>query len=150
MLDESVPVIAQTIQLSVAPVFLLVAMGNLLGVYSGRLARVVDRSRDLMARHADTHGSEHLDLVTELRALDRRMSVINLSMLFAVGSGFVVCLLVALLFLQHAGGFDLGMAVSACFVFAMLLMMLSLGWFLVEVQLAIRTIHVPIELLERE
>ncbi len=150
MMGAAGPVIAQTIQLSVAPVFLLVAMGNLLGVYSGRLARVVDRSRDLMTRHADTHGLEHQHLVAELRALNRRMSVINLSMLFAVGSGVVVCLLVALLFLQYGGGYSLGMAVSAAFVLAMLMMMLSLGCFLVEVRLAIRDIYVPRELLEKQ
>ena len=42
--------IAQTIQLSVTPVFLLVATGSLLNVIAGRLARVVDRSRTLMER----------------------------------------------------------------------------------------------------
>lgn len=51
--------IAQTIRLALAPAFLLVGIGNLLGVFAGRLARVVDRSRGLMALHGATTGTEH-------------------------------------------------------------------------------------------
>ena len=143
-------VIAQTIQLSVAPVFLLVATGALLNVLTGRLARVVDRSRDLIARWAATEGKEHERLVSELRAADRRMDIINNSILCAVGCGITICLLVTLLFVQELISFDLGLVVSAAFALAMLLLLVSLILFLIEVRLAIRTIHVPIELLELE
>lgn len=146
----SAPVISQTIQLALAPAFLLVGIGNLLGVFAGRLARVVDRSRGLMVLHSATTGVEHDRLVEELRKLDKRMSVINASILMAVASGVVVCLLVALLFVQRAAGFEWGMAVASAFVVAMLLLLLSLLLFLYEVRLAIYTIHVPIELLELE
>jgi hypothetical protein len=142
--------IAQTIQLSVAPVFLLVATGALLNVLTGRLARVVDRSRDLITRWGETEGREHDRLVAELRAVDRRMDIINNSIMAAVGCGITVCMLVALLFVQELMGLNLGMAVSAVFALAMLLLLGSLILFLVEVRLAIRTIHVPIELLELE
>jgi hypothetical protein len=143
-------VIAQTIQLSVAPVFLLVATGALLNVLTGRLARVVDRSRDLITRWAETEGKEHERLVSELRAADRRMDIINNSILSAVACGITVCLLVTLLFVQELLRLDLGIAVSAVFAIAMLLLLGSLILFLIEVRLAIRTIHVPIELLELE
>jgi uncharacterized protein YacL len=142
--------IAQTIQLSVAPVFLLVATGALLNVLTGRLARVVDRSRELISRWAETEGAEHDRLVTELRAVDRRMDIINNSIMAAVACGITVCLLVALLFMQELLRLDLGMAVSAVFAVAMLLLLGSLVLFLIEVRFAIRTIHVPIELLELE
>jgi len=42
--------IAQTIQLAIAPVFLLAGIGSILNVLAGRLARVVDRSRVLEER----------------------------------------------------------------------------------------------------
>lgn len=142
--------IAQTIQLSVAPVFLLVATGALLNVVTGRLARVVDRSRNLIARWAETDGVEHDRLVEELRAADRRMDIINNSILSAVSCGITVCALVVLLFVQELLRLDLGMAVSAVFALAMLLLLGSLLLFLIEVRLAIRTIHVPTELLELE
>ena len=142
--------IAQTIQLSVTPVFLLVATGSLLNVFTGRLARVVDRSRRLMELWAETQGAEHERVVAELRVVDRRIDVINNSIAAAVACGIVVCLLVALLFTQAVAGFDLGLAAAWVFAMAMLLLLLSLALFLIEVRLAIRTIHVPMELLELE
>ena len=142
--------IAQTIQLSVTPVFLLVATGSLLNVFTGRLARVVDRSRRLMELWAETQGAEHERVVAELRVVDRRIDVINNSIAAAVACGIVVCLLVALLFTQAVAGFDLGLAAAWVFAVAMLLLLLSLALFLIEVRLAIRTIHVPMELLELE
>lgn len=150
MSGGSSALVAETIQLSVTPVFLLVATGALLNVLTGRLARVVDRSRTLMERWAETEGAEHDRVVDELRAADRRMDIINNSILAAVLCGIVVCLLVALLFAQAIAGFNLGLAASWAFAAAMLLLLVSLTLFLVEVRMAIRTIHVPMELLELE
>ena len=141
---------AQTIQLSVTPVFLLVATGSLLNVFTGRLARVVDRSRVLIEQWGTTEGREHERLVAELRVVDRRMDIINNSIAAAVACGIVVCLLVALLFAQAFVGFNLGAAAAWVFALAMLLLLASLLLFLVEVRLATRTIHVPLELLELE
>ncbi|MFZ1739236.1 DUF2721 domain-containing protein [Sphingorhabdus sp.] len=141
--------LAQTIQIALAPVFLLVAMGSLLNVVTGRLARVVDRSRELMARHAETSGDEHTRLVAELRMLDRRMDIINWSIALCVACGIVVCLMVSMLFLMGSGREALETPIAASFIFAMLLLLAALIMFLTEVRLAIRTIHVPMELLEK-
>ncbi len=140
--------IAQTIQLSVAPVFLLVATGGILNVVTGRLARVVDRARALTIRHSATTGTEHAEVVRELKLLDRRMDIINWSVALCVACGITVCLMVAMLFLVGAGDVDLGVAISAAFILAMGLLMAGLVLFLVEVRLAIKTIHVPIALFK--
>ena len=39
--------ISHSIQLAVAPVFLLTAVAGMLGVVAGRLARIIDRGRKL-------------------------------------------------------------------------------------------------------
>src|SRR3546814_11351885 len=65
--------IAQTIQLSVTPVFLLVATGSLLNAIAGRLARVVDLYRVLLDRSADTARVEHDRVVPELCIAGRRL-----------------------------------------------------------------------------
>ncbi|KTE38819.1 MULTISPECIES: DUF2721 domain-containing protein [unclassified Sphingopyxis] len=142
--------IAEIIQISVTPVFLLVATGGLLNVFTGRLARVVDRSRVLIEQWGETEGQEHERLVAELRVVDRRMDIINNSIAAAVACGIVVCLLVALLFAQAFVGFNLGAAAAWVFALAMLLLLAALVLFLIEVRLATRTIHVPLELLELE
>lgn len=146
----SATAIAQTIQLSVTPVFLLVATGSLLNVLMGRLSRVVDRSRVLMERWPQTKGEEHKRVVEELSLADRRMQVINASIGAAVGCGIIVCVLVALLFTQAFTGINLASVTSWAFAAAMLLLLISLLLFLHEVRLAIRAIQVPMELLETE
>src|SRR3546814_20247330 len=87
--------IAQTIQLSVTPVFLLVATGSLLNVLAGRLSRVVDRSRVLMARWPEPEGAEHGRVLAEFRAAHRRLRVITNSILAPVAFGTVLFLPVA-------------------------------------------------------
>ena len=44
--------IARVIQLAIAPVFLLTGIAGLLGVMANRLARIIDRARDLEQRWA--------------------------------------------------------------------------------------------------
>jgi hypothetical protein len=141
--------LTQTIQIALGPVFLLVAVGGLLNVITGRLARVVDRSRDLMDRYSDTDGATHARLVNELRIVDRRMDIINWSIALCVACGIVVCLMVAMLFLAGSGQRELALPISASFILAMLLLLGALILFLIEVRLAIRTIHVPTEMLEK-
>ena len=65
--------IAQTIQLALAPVFVLVAIGNIMNLLSTRLGRIVDRSRHLQELHTATSGPDHDAVVVEMRAIARRM-----------------------------------------------------------------------------
>src|SRR3546814_19449197 len=88
----------------------------------------------------------HERVVAELRIADRRMRIINNSILSAVACGIVVCLLVALLFTQAFTGVNLGVAASWAFAAAMLLLLVSLILFLVAVRLAVPAIHVPMDL----
>lgn len=142
--------IADTIQLSLAPAFLLVATGSILNVITGRLARVIDRARDLQKLYAATEGLEHERVVTELRRLDRRMTVTNWSIALCVACAIIVCVLVALIFVAGSGRDGLAIPIAAAFILAMVLLTAGLAAFLLEVRLAIKTIHVPIEMLERE
>ena len=150
--DLTVPdlaILGRTIQSAVAPVFLLVATGNLINVMTGRLARVVDRSRDLEERYVATQGTEHERVVWELRRLDRRMGIVNTAIGLSVACGVTVCLMVAGLFLGEVAGFATGVAVALLFVVAMVLLIGGLALFLMEVRLAAATIRVRKDYLER-
>jgi hypothetical protein len=61
----------------------------------------------------------------------------------------VVCIMVAMLFLMGSGQQALTTPLAATFIVAMLLLLAALVLFMMEVRLAIRTIHVPTALLER-
>lgn len=89
--------IAEAIQLSVAPVFLLTGVAGMLNALSTRLARVIDRGRDLEDRlmHTTPESEPRYEQFTrELRDLDLRRRVINgataLMVLCAVMIGLTV------------------------------------------------------------
>ena len=83
-------VIAQTIQLALAPVFVLVAIGNIMNILSQRLGRVVDRSRVLQQLHGTTSGDAHDAVVREIRTVDRRIAMISRAILLLVLSGLTI------------------------------------------------------------
>ena len=140
--------IAQTIQLALAPVFVLVAMGNIMNLLSTRLGRIVDRSRALQREHGDTVGTEHDLVVKEMRLVDRRIRLIIRAILLLVISGISIGLTVALLFIEELLGANLQQVVAGTFIVAIGLMMWALVLFLRETRIASAALRIPAELLE--
>ncbi|MET0250113.1 MAG: DUF2721 domain-containing protein [Sphingobium sp.] len=139
--------VAQTIQLALAPVFLLAGIGAFLNVCTGRLARVIDRARKVEERVLTSRGKEHDRLVSEIRMLDRRMSVVNVSIFLSVASACAVCLVVILLFAGNLFDAHLGTAIAILFSLSMTLQAAGFATFIQEIRLASRTIHIRNEVL---
>ncbi|MFA5990280.1 MAG: DUF2721 domain-containing protein [Sphingomonas sp.] len=144
----AVTTIAQTIQLSLSPVFMLAGIGAILNVIAGRLGRVVDRARALEVLHPASTGPEHDRHVRELRLLDRRMSIINSAMFLCVSSAILTCTVVALLFIAELSNLPIGTLVALTFILAMALLIAGLAMFIIEVRLSLGATHVRVELLE--
>ena len=147
-MDISSDTIITLLQTALTPAFLLVALGSLLNLFTGRLARIVDRSRILQHEYSKTTDHEHRLIVCELRDLEKRISIVNRSIGLGVLSAITVCVLISLLFAMGFGQFDLSIYVSASFVIAMILMAASLIMFLREVNYAIVNLHIREEFLE--
>ena len=141
---------ARTIQLSIAPVFLLAGIGAFLNVIAGRLSRVVDRSRVLEDLHGDARGAERIRHVEELRTLEKRMNLASRSIYLGTASGLAVCLLVIVLFVGELIDFNLGDAIAVLFVVAISLLGGAMVMFLRETRIALAVLHVREELLELE
>jgi len=142
--------VLRIIQLAIAPVFLLAGIGSILNVIAGRLNRVVDRSRVVERWHGETKGDEHNRHVEELRLIDRRITLASNAIFLCVASAVAVCLLVTLLFVAELLRANLANAVALLFVIAMGLLAIGLILFLIETRVAVRSIKVREELLERE
>lgn len=140
--------IAQTIQLALAPVFVLVAIGNIMNILSNRLSRVVDRSRKLQERHADTSGVEHDEVVREIRIVARRITLISRAILLLVMSGLTIGLDVALLFLEEFASISLQAVVASIFFLAIALLMGALFLFMLETRNATAALRIPKSYLE--
>ena len=148
-ISPAVTTIAQTIQLSLSPVFMLAGIGALLNVLAGRLSRVVDRARAVENLHPRSTGPEHDRHVWELRLLNRRMSVINAALVLAVSSAVMICLVVALLFVAELARLHIGRIVALIFILAMCLLITALISFLIEVRMSLFAIRIRPELLEK-
>lgn len=142
--------IAQTIQLALAPVFVLVAIGNIMNILSTRLGRIVDRSRYLQNRHGETEGMEHDELVREIRLVDLRIALTGRAILLLVLSGLTVGLVVALLFLEEILQMDLQLVAASAFLIAIALLMSALLLFLRETRAATAALRIPETYLELE
>ena len=138
---------ARTIQLAIAPVFLLAGIGAFLNVIAGRLARVVDRSRHLEELHGNAGGDELVRYVQELRTLEKRMSFAARAIYLGTASGLAVCLLVIVLFVGELIAFNLGDAIAVLFVVAIALLAGAMILFLRETRIAVSVLHVREELL---
>jgi len=142
--------IAQTIQLALAPVFMLVAIGNIMNILSHRLGRIVDRSRFLQDQHADTAGVEHDRVVREIRLVDRRIHLIGRAMLSLVLAGISVGLVVVLLFAEEFADMRLQPVIASAFLVAIGLIMWALLLFLRETREASAALRIPETYLELE
>lgn len=140
--------IAQTIQLALAPVFMLVAIGNIMNILSTRLGRVVDRSRHLQGLHRDTEGREHDMVVIEIRLVDRRIALIGRALLLLVSAAVIIGLTVGLLFVEEIAGVSLQRIAAATFFAAVALMMVALLFYLHETRIATAALRIPKDFLE--
>ncbi|HQS69026.1 MAG TPA: DUF2721 domain-containing protein [Novosphingobium sp.] len=150
MLPVQTGVIAQTIQLALAPVFVLVAIGNIMNILTTRLGRIVDRSRTLQGQHATTTGREHDVVVIELRYVDRRIHLIGRALLLLVLSGLAIGVTVGSLFVGEMTGMELRNTTGIIFSLAIGLLMVALVYLLLETRIAANSLRLPQELLELE
>ena len=142
--------IAQTIQLALAPVFVLVAIGNIMNILSTRLGRIVDSSRVLQELHPDTSGPERDALVREIRLVDRRIHLISRAILLLVLAGLAVGVVVVLLFIEDFAGINLKIMLACSFILSLALLMWALLLFLRETREATAALRIPETFLELE
>jgi hypothetical protein len=139
--------IAHTIQLALAPVFVLVAIGNIMNILSTRLGRIVDRARALQRLHAETSGRAHDLVVLEMRGVDARIELNTRAIRVLVMAG---------LDWHHGGGAVSGRdadvpmerVAAGIFLVAVSLLMWGLWLFLRETQVAADLLRIPETYLE--
>ena len=131
--------ITHTIQLSIAPVFLLTALGTTLGVLATRLSRIVDRARRVEARVREEASPQRDASVRELRMLSQRVRLIHWAITSGTTAALLVCLLIAVAFLGYLLEARLATVVAVLFIAAMGAYVGALVCFMREVFLAIAT-----------
>lgn len=139
--------VAQTIQLSVAPVFLLAGVSGFLNVCAARLARVVDRARIVEEKIEKTRGDEHDRLVQEIRTLDRRIRIVNNCISLSVLSACLICLVVIMLFADQLFSNRLETPIALLFVGAMMSIGAAFALFIVETRIGSSVVRIRADIL---
>jgi Protein of unknown function (DUF2721) len=139
--DSHIFDISRTIQLAVAPVFLLTAIGTILNVLIGRLARAVDRRRVLEEHLSEYTQEMREDAGRELRMLHNRIILVLWSVALAVLGALLVCLLIGVAFAGAYIAVDLSKEVAALFIGAMVAVTFCLLLFLREISIAAVSAH---------
>jgi hypothetical protein len=134
--------IAHAIQLALAPVFLLSGIWVFLGVLTNRLARIVDRARNLEKelRQPEPHQPDRIR--AQLASSSRRARYINIAITLGTIAALLIALVVALLFGSTFIPLNLAPPVALLFVLAMLSLVAAFVSFLVEVRIAIAVLRI--------
>lgn len=128
--------VIRVLQTAMAPAFLLAAVASLLGVLTNRLARAVDRSRDLQGRYRAAAAAERIAIRAELELLVRRKRLVRRSILLNVSGAVTICVMAGLLFLMGLTEFSQAELIIGLFALAMGLIALGLGALLRETTIA--------------
>jgi len=142
MINSYVVDIARVIQLAVAPVFLLVGIGALLSVLTGRLNRIIDRARVLENEMPAAADARKTEIQTEFPRLCQRARLISRAIMLATLAGIIVCVLVTALFVGDVFTVGLSQLIALLFVLAMLSFGGAFVYFLREVLYATAGIRI--------
>jgi hypothetical protein len=134
--------VSQAIQLALAPVFLLTGIAGILNVMAGRLARIIDRGRQL------TEGGSavpvHVDLGPELDSLERRRHLASAAITACTFSALLVCTVITGLFLEVLLRIEFKWLIGSLFTGATLALVAGLAYFLREVHMATQTVRIGV------
>jgi len=141
-MDTQVAAIAHTIQVAVAPVFLLGGVSTMLGVLTARLSRIVDRARKLESDLVIAAPGRVPGLRTALQQQARRARFTNLAIVFCIGCALMISSVIVVLFIGAFSKWDLSRLITGLFVGSIVSLIGGLLCFLREVQLATRYLRI--------
>ncbi|MGC2460013.1 MAG: DUF2721 domain-containing protein [Steroidobacteraceae bacterium] len=134
--------IGEVVRTAVAPVFLLSGVGVTLTLLANRLARVVDRARELEQKESKTYESDMNELSGSLLTLARRARLLGRAIALCTICALLVSMVVVTLFLGAFVNFHLSLIIAMLFIVAMLSFIGGLLLFLREVFVATKNLRI--------
>ena len=138
-LEELIPVL----QIAVGPVILISGVGLLLLTMTNRAARVVDRTREFIARQRNGVGDPAKN-DAQLQILWKRACSLRTAIVFAASSALLAAAMVITLFVGAVAKWNVAWGVIGLFVACLAAMCLSLVLFLVDQQRSLRAISLEL------
>lgn len=140
-----------SVQLAVAPVFLLTAVAGMIGAVAGRLARIIDRARVVEDRVRASQDALFIQRgLTELQYLRRRGRISNVSIGLLTLCGFLIGLTIIFLFMGQAWGVEEQLFAVISFLLGIGTFLAALAGFMWETVLATQLLDFHVLEMKRE
>ena len=137
------------IQLAITPVILISGMGALMLTITGRMGRIVDRTRILAGQVRVATGEDRRHLDDQLEIMWRRARLIRRAVTFLGLSMLVACLLVVTIFGGALLGRDFGVVLLALFAASVLLLIAALVAFLQDIYVSLHALRLEVDRARR-
>jgi hypothetical protein len=136
--------LSRILQFSITPVVLISAVGLLLLSLSNRFGRAIDRSRDLGRALDGMNEADRAPVREQLRIVVSRAHWLRRSITLVAASLFLSCLMIFLMFLEILAGWTMGAAIMLAFALDILALIAAIGFFLLELQLALKALEIEV------
>lgn len=144
--DLNVESLSKLMQLSVSPAVLMSGVGLLMLSVTNRLGRAIDRSR-MIVKELDQNieqGSAVEEMRSQLLILVRRAYLLRSSVSLLVGSIFLSCLMILLLYFKSFAGIHVEHGVIALFFLNLLTLIGSSGFLLADISLSLKALRIEV------
>jgi hypothetical protein len=135
-LETRVGDIAHVIQVAVAPVFLLSGVAATLAVLTNRLARIIDRGRNLETALPAAGEDSAAGMHRELGTLNRRARLIHRAITLCTTCALLICVVIIILFLGALLTPEFSLLTALVFIAALCAYLGALVSFLQEIHAA--------------
>lgn len=133
----------ELIQIALTPVFLMVGIGTMLNVMTGRVARVIDRLRWFEEQIEEDTIVLNARKRREISSLGRRLKLANWAINFLTAAAVVVCSDIIVIVMSGLVSFSLDTVVLVLFITTISFITGGLIAFFLEVSVATATLKLP-------
>lgn len=136
--------------MAVGPVILISGIGLLLLSMTNRLGRTIDRARQLM--DAYRHGTEmdKARIKGQLEVLWQRARLVRASIVWSSSAVLMVSLVIILLFVSTLLGLEIAPFIAILFGCCMVAVVISLVYFIGDINLSLNALRLEIDLEEKK
>lgn len=142
------PTVVQLIQIALTPVFLIVGIGTMLNVVTGRVARIIDRLRWFEEHIEETSSALTPRKEREIRSLGKRLKLANWAINFLTAAAVIVCVNIIFILLSGRASVNFDTTVLVLFSIAISFITGGLIAFFLEVSVATATLKPPKSLIQ--
>jgi hypothetical protein len=146
LLEKLIP----TLEVAVGPVILISGVGLLLLSMTNRLGRAIDRARQLAEIYRKGTDEDRARTKRQMDILWQRAKLIRAAIVWGASAVLLVALLIITLFISTLLGLEMAAMIAILFGACMVALIVSLAYFIRDINLSLRALELEIDLESRK